>query len=85
MHDLAADYGQSGFLSSGRLAETAQTPAGERQIEEQAKPFAKTALQQRPESVGWCALGILRKADTRQWLWKTLAPSEPYRFDPNRS
>jgi hypothetical protein len=32
------------------------------------KPFfAKTTLQQRPESAGRCALGIPRKADTPQW------------------
>src|SRR5271166_2743211 len=41
--------------------------ASEGQTEEQAKPFAKTALQQRPESAGQCALGIPRKADMPQW------------------
>jgi len=49
------------------IREWMSLPKDKRQTEEQAKPFANTVLQQRPESAGRCALGIQRKVDTPQW------------------
>jgi hypothetical protein len=39
--------------------------------------YPPTALRQRPECVGWCALGIPRKADTRQWQVSRAALVQP--------
>jgi hypothetical protein len=39
--------------------------------------YVPKALQQRPECVGWCALGIPRKADTPQWQVSRAALVQP--------
>jgi hypothetical protein len=52
-------------------------PKDKRQTEKQAKSFAKTALQQRPESAGQCALGIPRKADMPQWQASRVETVQP--------
>jgi hypothetical protein len=39
--------------------------------------LAKTALQQRPESAGRCALGIPRKADTSRWQASRAETGQP--------
>src|SRR6202022_146024 len=56
--------------------------ASEGQTEEQAKPFARTALQQRPESAGQCALGIPRKADMPQWQASRAETVQPRPLPP---